>query len=274
MVLNNRATSDRGSFAFEASAYLKYCLHAVGKHSVHSPFVYHLITDVFNTSKQYACFATIEQLRDVLLADDRIIHVNDLGAGSRKDKSNRRKVANIAASALQPRWTAQCLFKLVNHLQPATIIELGTSLGITTAYLANGNLKAKVITIEGASEVAEIAKENFGQLGLSEIEVITQSFDLALPALIESIAHPAFVLIDGNHTHSATINYFELLHSKMGAGSVMVLDDIHWSAGMERAWHELKDHKSVQLSLDFFEFGLLFFDGKRAREHFTLKRPA
>lgn len=265
--------SDSGSFVFEASAYLRYWWHAVGKHHVHSPFVYHLITDVLHSSKEFARFNEIEQRRAFMLRDRRVIQVTDYGAGSRKHKGNRRKVTDIASTALQPRWTAQCLFKLVNYLQPETVIELGTSLGITTAYLATGNLKAKVVTIEGASGVAEIAKENLRSLGLTRVQVITELFGTALPDVISGIRNPAFVLIDGHHTCNATMEYFELLLPAMKEGSVVVLDDIHWSAGMQRAWHELINHERVQLSIDFFDFGLLFFGGNRTKEHFILKRP-
>ena len=50
------------------------------------------------------------------------------------------------------------------------IVELGTSLGVTTAYMAAMDKRNKVITYEGCPAVAEIAKENWEALGLKNID--------------------------------------------------------------------------------------------------------
>ena len=121
-----------------AKKYLHYYITASnGKgHGVHSPFVFDFIKNVKNDKKEYTCYEMIEQQRKKLLADETIIDVEDFGAGSSVMKTNKRAVKNIAQSSLKPKKYAQLLFRMVQHYQPKTIIELGTSLGITTSYLA------------------------------------------------------------------------------------------------------------------------------------------
>ena len=136
---------------------------------MHSPFVFELIDEVLNDKRSFYAYENIEGLRQALLMDDRILQIEDLGAGSRTIKENTRTVATIAKSSLKPKKYSQLLFRIVDHYQPQTIIELGTSLGLTTAYLASAKTDAKVITMEGASSIANIAKENFSKLKLNNM---------------------------------------------------------------------------------------------------------
>jgi len=106
-------------------------------HGIHSPFVYHLIENIFNHRGQYYSFRKIEDVRAFLLKDQTVIAIEDFGAGSTQTKNNRRKISDIAKTALLGKEHAQLLFRLVNHFHPNTIVELGTSLGVTRAFLAS-----------------------------------------------------------------------------------------------------------------------------------------
>jgi predicted O-methyltransferase YrrM len=257
---------------FEAKAFLRHKLRASGPHGVHSPFVFDLITQVLNSKKEFYIFEKIESVRSELLADQRTIQVNDLGAGSRELKSDLRKICRIAKNSLQPAASAQALFKMVDHFKPACILELGTSLGITTSYLASAT-KVPVYTIEGSVEIVSISKEVFSKLKPGNIHSYTGPFKDKLPEVLPQLKQPAFVLMDGDHTYQSTIQYFDLIFSFLREDSVVVLDDIHWSSGMEKAWNEIKSRPAITLSLDFFHFGVLFFRKGRIKEHFSLHLP-
>src|SRR3954464_12108191 len=146
-----------------ALKYLTYLLTASNGrgHGIHSPFVFDFITSVLNDRRTFYAYQELEDARASLLTDTRVLTIEDFGAGSAIHKSNRRKIADIARSSLKPKKFSQLLFRLVNYYQASSILELGTSLGISTGYLASGNLKARVYTFEGAKQVAAVARQLF-----------------------------------------------------------------------------------------------------------------
>jgi predicted O-methyltransferase YrrM len=255
-----------------AIKYLRYYFTAAnGKgHGIHSPFVFELVTKVLNDKKQYELYGKIEQQRSRLLCNETIIEVEDFGAGSVKGLKKKRVVQMIVATSLKPKKYAQLLYRLVNYFQPKEVLELGTSLGITTSYLATANKEARVTTMEGAASVAALAKQTFEELQLQNIEIITGNFDETLATVLNK--QYDFIFIDGNHRKEPTLRYFEQLLSCVHNNSVMVFDDIHWSKEMEEAWDEIKNHASVTLTVDLFFVGLVFFrKEQKEKEHFVIR---
>lgn len=239
---------------------------------MHSPFVFDFILNVLNNKKKYQPPAEIEQLRHQLLSDKRVIEVEDFGAGSRVNSSKEKTVSQIARAALKSKKLAQVLFRLVKHYQPKNIIELGTSLGITTSYFSQANSDATIVTIEGSKAIANIAQENFQKLHCNNIQLLQGNFDNLLSSAIQILSKVEgssidFAYIDGNHRYEPTINYFQQLFAKSNTQTILVFDDIHWSAEMEKAWNEIKAHPSVQYTIDIFFLGFVFF-----REEFKVKQ--
>lgn len=257
-----------------AVKYVQYFLTASnGKgHGMHSPFVFEFITKVLNGKKEDSCYKNIEQLREHLKRDNTLLTIEDFGAGSRLHSSYKRKVSDIATSALKPKKFSQLLFRVVNFYKTTNILELGTSLGITTAYLASANARNKVITMEGAKEVAAIARKNFQQFDLSNIVIVEGDFDTNLLHVLMDLSSIDFAFIDGNHRKEPTIKYFEQLLSKTTNNSILVFDDIHWSREMEEAWKYIKQHSSVTLSIDLFFIGIVFFRHEQLeKQHFSIR---
>jgi predicted O-methyltransferase YrrM len=257
-----------------ALKYLQYFLTASnGKgHGVHSPFVFEFITKVLNDKTQYPCYKTIEQLRTQLKRDDTLLTLEDFGAGSRVHTSYSRKVSEIATSSLKPKKFSQLLYRIVKFYNSTNILELGTSLGITTAYLASTNANNKVITMEGAKEVAAVARKNFRQLQLKNIDIIEGNFDSNLSTALNDLSSVDFAFIDGNHRKEPTIKYFEQLLSKTNNNSILVFDDVHWSKEMEDAWEYIKQHSETTLSIDLFFIGIVFFRQEQLeKQHFTIR---
>jgi predicted O-methyltransferase YrrM len=244
-----------------ATKYLNYYLTASnGKgHGMHSPFIFHFITKVLNDQQHYHAYDVIEKLRGELLNDNSDLRVEDLGAGSSVSKTNQRTISSIAKNAAKPKKFGQLLFRMVKTYQPETIFELGTSLGISTSYLALGNPAASVITIEGAKEVAGVAEKNFAELGLKNISICLGNFDDHLPVFLRQARTIDLAFIDGNHRQEPTERYFRELLPKMNNDSILVFDDIHWSREMEAAWENIKTHSSVRCTVDLFFIGVVFF---------------
>ncbi len=255
--------------------YLNYYFTAAnGKgHGIHSPFVFDLVIKVLNDKMNYHAYKEIELQRSLLLGNETIITVDDFGAGSTKGLTKQRVVQQIAATSLKPKKYAQLLYRLVNYFKPIQILELGTSLGITTAYLAKANPSATVTSMEGSTSIAGIARQQFDALQLNNINIVTGNFDETLHPVINNATQPFnFIFIDGNHRKEPTLRYFEQLLSKANNDTVYVFDDIHWSKEMEEAWESIKQHSSVTLTVDLFFIGLVFLRREqKEREHFVIR---
>lgn len=261
--------------AFQLSKkFVNYYLFASnGKgHGVHSPFVFDFIIHVLNDKKKYEPFSEIEAIRTQLLKNNTTIEVEDFGAGSAVIPFKNRKVKDIAGSSLKKKKYAQLLFRIARYYHAKNIVELGTSFGISTCYLASAHSDSKVFTFEGAKNIAKIARQNFEILQLKNIELIEGNFEKTLPAIKERIKKIDLLFIDGNHRKKATLDYFEFFLKKSTTDSIFIFDDIHWSKEMEEAWKIIQQHESVTLTIDLFFIGLVFFSHDfKVKQHFTIR---
>ena len=255
------ATSKPYSFPAIAIRYIRYLISAGNSkgHGIHSPFVFSFIRDVLNDTSKHKCYETIEIIRSRLMKDQDHLVVEDLGAGAGRGGGRERSIASIAKNAAKPPRLAKLLFRVVNHFQPSVMIELGTSLGITTAYLGSGNIKGKLYTLEGAPAIAAVAKQTLDEAGVYNVEQISGNFDDTLAPLLNRIGKVDFAYIDGNHRYEPTMRYFRQLLASSHQNSIIVLDDIHWSNEMEKAWDDIRNHAGVTCTIDLFFLGFVFF---------------
>lgn len=244
-----------------ASKYFKYYIHAANSkgHGMHSPFVYEFITQVMNDFSSYPDYDKIETLRKKLLKDPAIITVEDLGAGSSKTRSSVRKVASIARNAAKPAKYGQLMYRMIRHYGAKNILEMGSSLGLTTSYLAAADPGGRVITMEGAASVAALARAHFAALKLDNIRLVEGNFDDTLPAVLETMPQIDFAFIDGNHRQEPTERYFYDLLPHIHNDTLLIFDDIHWSREMEAAWKNIVAHEAVTCDIDLFYIGIVSF---------------
>jgi len=253
---------------FRIKSYLSYWLEAVDEHSLHSPFFFDLYTTQIKPPVSRKQFSHIEGLRQKLLNDHRTVLVKDLGSGGKENAL--RKISGIARTSLStPRYSAIFL-RLINYFQSKFIIELGTSLGINTLYLAEKD-DAAVTTFEGASGIADIAELTFEFAGKKNINLITGNIDKTFPDALQEIRRVDFAFFDANHLFEPTLRYFELLLKRVHEKSILVLDDIHHSPEMESAWQVIKNHRLVYGSADLFRCGIVFFDPSLNKQHVILQ---
>lgn len=243
--------------------FLKYYLQAGNAHSIHSPFVFELYTKVYKDFKKLPEYALLEDRRKALKADQRELQITDLGAGS---NYRNRKVGDVARHALKSPFWAQFFFRMIRYYGYRNVLELGTSLGLTTAYMAKAG--AHVHTLEGCANTLRIAEEGFGNLN---IRTTVGNIDETLPLTLEQYEQLDFVLLDANHRYEPTLRYFEACLTKMSEQGVMVFDDIYWSKEMKQAWVEICADPRVTLSLDFYQVGMVFFRPGVEKQHFVLK---
>jgi predicted O-methyltransferase YrrM len=246
---------------FGTVKYLKYIILSKHKrgHGIHSPFVFDLVTRVFRNNIDPDLVCMIEKIRKKLISDRRYIIVNDLGTGSDKRKTNKRKVSDIARHSPVPEKYGVLLSSLAFEFGAPLIVEFGTSFGISTMYLAGADRGVKVYTMEGCPSTAGIAISNFKEGGFDKITVFTGSFEELLPFIVRSNLKPGLVFIDGNHRKEPVLKYFRYMAEISDNNTVIVIDDIYCSREMNEAWNEIKHSEGVSVTIDIFRMGIVFF---------------
>lgn len=248
--------------------YLRHFFTARHTHGfgVHSPYVYNFIQYVIYEKNPFYVYDKIEALRRKLLTDTTEIAVTDYGTGN----DSIRRISDITARSVKPARYAQLFYRIIRYSKAVNVLELGTSLGITTAYLASGSQRINCVTMEGCPATARIACDNFRKLGLKNIRIVEGSIDVTLNPLIDSMESLDFIFIDANHRYKAVLGYFDACLNKIGRDTIMVIDDIYWSEEMERAWNEVKRHPSVTTTIDLFQVGIVFFNPDLNLKHYKL----
>lgn len=257
----------------KALKYINYQFTSKSAHGIHSPFVFKFIQELIETKGQnYYQFDELNKVREELLKNDSIIEITDFGAGSKVFTSNKRKISDIAKHGISKRKFSELYFKLVNFCEAKHIVELGTSLGLNTLYLAQANSKSTVYTIEGCPQLSKFSQELFKKNKTENIKTYNDTFEKALPEILNEIPQLDIFYVDGNHQYQATLNYFKLALQKKHEQSVFIFDDINWNKEMQKAWEEIKNDPEVTLSIDLFFVGIIFFrKEQKQKEHFILK---
>jgi predicted O-methyltransferase YrrM len=253
--------------------YANHRIHARSKFDLHSPFLYKVYSQILKDKTEYPEYRLMNNLWRSLLADQRYARRTEFGAKA-PDFPWQKKILHVKTIAkrfsVSPDY-GRLLFRLSRYFQPKIILELGTSLGISTAYMALGNTRGKVITVEGSHEIAQEAALNFERLGIMNIDQRIGDFDQLLPGIFQRVKTLDMVFIDGNHRKDATLDYFRQCLQHIDSSSVLIFDDIHWSKGMEEAWREIRYHPGVRVTIDLFQMGLVFFREELSKEDFILR---
>jgi predicted O-methyltransferase YrrM len=254
-------------------SYLKHTFRAQSRYHIHSPFVYTFYHDVLKDRHVYTQYRVVNRLRKELETASRFIKRKDLGARCKDYPSDQRfvRVKDIVHHSSVNRKKGEFLFRLIRQYNPANILELGTSLGISTIYFGLAAPESRIITIEGCLDSAKLARENFEKAGLKNIEVITGNFEDKLDSALEEMPAPDLVFFDGNHKKEPTLSYFEHCLPHAHPGTIFIFDDIHWSSGMEDAWNTIRIHPKVRVSIDLYHMGIVFFKDELSKEDYTVR---
>ncbi len=253
---------------FQFKSLVTHWLDRVDDHSIHSPFYFDFYNKVLKGEERLEEFKRIEKTRSGLLSNQSFIRVADLGVRSPHFNGSKRKIARVAATSLAPKKYCELYYRILKHIDAERVLELGTSFGITTLYLS-ANTNASVFTFEGNNDSINIARTNFEAFERKNVELIEGNLDTTLSNFLQDPTKIDFVFIDANHKYEPTIRYFNMLSRRMSDTGIMVLDDIHLSEEMERAWIEVKNHDLVYGSIDLFKCGILLFDLALTKQHFV-----
>jgi len=267
----NLCASMRNKMLHQIKSYLLFLWNSKNQHGVHSPFIFNMVTKCFYDKQIYPEYSFIKKFRNSLLENKNFIEVTDFGAGSRVFTSNKRQISQIAKTAGISTKRAQLLFRITNYFQPTTILEIGTSLGLATSALSFGNKNSKIITLEGCPNTIEQCQFQLQKFNINNVTCINTEFSSFLQS--ENLKSKIYSLIyfDGNHSKKATLEYFELLLATITNETVWIFDDIHWSKDMEETWEIIKNHPKVTVTIDIFQWGIVFFRAEQEKEHFVIR---
>lgn len=251
------------------TAYISFLLKSSNEHGVHSPFVYKLVTACFYSPTNPAYVNAFLKYKNELIHNKKEIVIADFGAGSNYFKGNTRSINEIAQNAGISTKRARLLIRFVQYFKPQNILEIGTSLGLSTYCLHLGNPKAAITTLEGCQETAKVARSQFKNFNFHPT-LISGNFKESLPTVLQNNQFD-LIYIDGNHQKEATISYFEQCLTSIHNDSIIIFDDIHWSTGMKEAWEIISKNKQVTVSIDTFQWGIVFFRKEQEKEHFIIR---
>ena len=254
---------------FSILSFLIHFIKRKDEHSLHSPFLFDFYNKTIKLKKQFVS-KELENERLFLFSSKKQVTLSQLGAKTKSFNSSST-IGKVAKSSLSDIQQTAFLGAMVAYLQPKTILELGTSFGISTCYLKKHTPNGHIITLEGNESIAQNADERFRKLGLKNIQLIKGNFDNTLSEAISTLSSLDFVFFDGNHRYEPTMQYFNICLAKSTEESAFVFHDIYWSKGMAKAWNEIKKHPKVTISIDLYYFGIVFFRTNQPKQDFILK---
>lgn len=251
-----------------AKDYLHFRMGAHSRFSIHSPFLFELVNDVLRDDRTFYAFEDIEKARRSLLGNTLVVEGNHVGEQSRALPQSVRKIGDVTKVTAVPVKYGELLFRLVNYLHPANMLELGTGVGISTLYIASAAAASPCITLEGSPALAKIAQQQFAGLHMKNVELMQGHFKDTLHVAINKLGKIHFVFLDGDHRKESVINNMRQILPYLADDATVVVDDIYWSEEMKEAWKELVQLPGVTLSIDLFRMGILFFkSGIKVKQH-------
>lgn len=240
--------------------------HSKGRR-IHSPLVYEFVTNALFKKESCQELVKIEKLREKCLRDESKLYFQEMG-GSAQLKNPYRSVDALARETIIKKKYGEVLFNINRHYRPEKVLELGTSIGFSSLYMALGYSSSTIYTLEGNRSVIDVAKTNAKSIGISNIKYYEGNFNKTLDPVLKEMGTIDLAFVDGNHTYSGTLEYFKKIKSRMPQG-IIVFDDIYWSKGMKQAWNEIK--ASSAITIDIYQFGIVFVNYEATPGHYRVR---
>lgn len=252
---------------------MRFLLKSTNQHGIHSPSLFQLYEHVIRDDRRFYAFEKLEAYRNELLRNSEDIEIIEMGAGSTYGSESKKQIKQVASQQLSSAYQLRVLFRLINWVGAQNIVELGSSLGLSSFYLAATSTKNQVTSFEGNPNFIKFVKKENERMGFDNLCFIEGNFDETYLKFIKTSPKIDFVFIDGNHREEATVDYFLESLKVINQDGIIVFDDIHWSKGMQNAWERIKAHERVQASIDLYMMGIVFLSPEYKQKRHLHIRP-
>jgi len=218
-------------------------------HGVHSPFIYNLITKVIEEKTPYYFFEDIENFRKELL-------------------NAENPVNTITAKETQPKNYGALLFRLVNFFKCRNVLQIGSSTGLMSLYLA--------LPLRNSCECYAM-EERVGLLGtilifaekysLTNLHCVEGAYSGNLNQLNTENNPFDLIFINTKGDYEKTFKALNLTEKFIYPETIMVVDNIKRNKSMRKLWQEIKNRSDVRLTIDLLSLGLVFFNPKLHKQN-------
>jgi predicted O-methyltransferase YrrM len=146
-------------------------------------------------------------------------------------------VRTIAMKGSNPRAVAELLYWVASASGASLALELGTLLGVSSAYLAVGlHSTGRVVTVDMNERHVVRAREFLRDAGVADaVEVHQGHFTGADMERIVKERRFGLIYKDGAHNQAATRIFFDDCCRWAAPGAIILLDDVH-RPELARAW--------------------------------------
>jgi predicted O-methyltransferase YrrM len=222
-------------------------------HGTHSPFVYHFITEILNDTRNFYAFKEIEDLKKKLTSNQRRFIYN----------GKKTTIASLLDTSLPTKYN-QLLFRMVDFYKPSSILEIGGSFGITTAYLASPNKKTSIHLIENNETFTSFTRNILKELTLDNATPISKE------QLFEQGNKYGLILINQSNWESEELT--KDLSAFVEEESVIILTGINKSLDKKKHWEKIVDQSMKTFSIKLFGVGIIFFrKDLLKKQHFAIR---
>jgi predicted O-methyltransferase YrrM len=155
---------------------------------------------------------------------------------------------------------ATLLYRLIEWRRPATVVEFGTNIGISTTWQAAALRKigsGHLHTMELSPYRIRFAEKALDELEVRNVTFHNIDFQVAIESEMSSWGPVDFAFVDGDHMRDTTVRYFEKLVEVSSPAAVLVFDDIDWSDGMREAWATIRGSGAIRFSCEFLGMGVI-----------------
>jgi len=202
----------------------------------------------------------VERVHRSMRKDCSVLPTDDeasYGAGTKTHSSDTQSISSIVKKSSVNRKYGALLYRITRWFNPDMILELGTGLGISGMYLSAGNPETALHTVEGSRIRTVISKQVFKRCKLSNVKIHCGELDEELEGLLRELPGRYVAFVDANHRYGPTVGYVRSILAKAGDEAIIILDDIYWSKGMNKAWKEIIEWTEVHVSIDLFYMGII-----------------
>lgn len=193
--------------------------------------------------------------REMLACNEPLVKESDIEPGP----YDRESTVSDACKVSKGQKAATLLHLLMREFQPATAIELGTNVGISSAYQASAmavNGRGRLVTLDASPFRARLAENLHKSLGLENVTYVLGYFVNTLDNLLGQLKTVDYAFIDGHHQLQPTLDYFDQIWPYMPENAIVIFDDIRWSDGMRQAWQILQQDPRIKISIDLLKVGI------------------